>query len=195
MRKHPTFPAFQRRGPAALEHQDVRLRLMVGSAGLTARKSFPPFMPMPVCQRRQLTPIRPSMRSAEFHHRGEVQIGAIRARKSSRGPDAGAGKRRGSLDVRAGPARAMLFGGAPLDGPRHLWWNFVSSSKNASTRQAGMERRQIRLIHGDDQEFIPCPRKKNENAMIFLLGDWCWLSARSLRFRAPAWFIGRRKAS
>ena len=27
-----------------------------------------------------------------------------------------------------GPARLLLLGGAPLDGPRHLWWNFVSSS-------------------------------------------------------------------
>ena len=26
-------------------------------------------------------------------------------------------------------ARVLLFGGEPLDGPRHLWWNFVSSSK------------------------------------------------------------------
>ncbi|MEO6030268.1 MAG: hypothetical protein ABIR79_25645 [Candidatus Binatia bacterium] len=25
----------------------------------------------------------------------------------------------------------MLFGGAPLDGPRHLWWNFVSSFGDA----------------------------------------------------------------
>jgi hypothetical protein len=25
-------------------------------------------------------------------------------------------------------ARVMLLGGEPLDGPRHLWWNFVSSS-------------------------------------------------------------------
>jgi redox-sensitive bicupin YhaK (pirin superfamily) len=27
------------------------------------------------------------------------------------------------------PVKAMLFGGEPLDGHRHLWWNFVSSSK------------------------------------------------------------------
>jgi hypothetical protein len=27
------------------------------------------------------------------------------------------------------PARLMLLGGEPLDGPRHIWWNFVSSSK------------------------------------------------------------------
>ena len=27
------------------------------------------------------------------------------------------------------PTCFMLVGGAPLDGPRHLWWNFVSSSQ------------------------------------------------------------------
>jgi redox-sensitive bicupin YhaK (pirin superfamily) len=26
------------------------------------------------------------------------------------------------------PTRLLMLGGAPLDGPRHLWWNFVSSS-------------------------------------------------------------------
>src|SRR5690606_901414 len=25
-------------------------------------------------------------------------------------------------------ARVMLLGGAPMDGPRFVWWNFVSSS-------------------------------------------------------------------
>ena len=28
----------------------------------------------------------------------------------------------------ASPARVMLLGGEPLDGRRHIWWNFVSSS-------------------------------------------------------------------
>jgi redox-sensitive bicupin YhaK (pirin superfamily) len=32
------------------------------------------------------------------------------------------------VEARA-PSRAMLLGGAPLDGPRHVWWNFVSSSR------------------------------------------------------------------
>lgn len=27
-------------------------------------------------------------------------------------------------------ARLMVLGGEPLDGPRHIWWNFVSSSKD-----------------------------------------------------------------
>ena len=26
-------------------------------------------------------------------------------------------------------ARLMLLGGEPMDGPRHIWWNFVSSSE------------------------------------------------------------------
>ena len=40
------------------------------------------------------------------------------ARPASRRPCA---RRRG--------AHVMLCGGAPLDGPRHVWWNFVSSSR------------------------------------------------------------------
>ncbi len=27
-------------------------------------------------------------------------------------------------------SRLLLLGGAPLDGPRHLWWNFLSSSRD-----------------------------------------------------------------
>jgi len=31
----------------------------------------------------------------------------------------------------AGPkgARPILLGGAPLDGPRYIWWNFVASNR------------------------------------------------------------------
>ena len=28
-------------------------------------------------------------------------------------------------------SHVMLLGGAALDAPRHMWWNFVSSSKEA----------------------------------------------------------------
>jgi redox-sensitive bicupin YhaK (pirin superfamily) len=28
----------------------------------------------------------------------------------------------------------MLLGGAPLDGERHIWWNFVSSSRERIER-------------------------------------------------------------
>ncbi len=57
----------------------------------------------------------------------------------------------------AAPARAMLLGGAPLDGPRHLWWNYVSSSK-ARIEQAKDDWKAMRMgtIAGDP-EFIPLP--------------------------------------
>lgn len=59
------------------------------------------------------------------------------------------------------PARVMLLGGAPLDGPRHIWWNFVSSDKERIER-AKQEWRDgaFGTIPGDDQEFIPLPEPK-----------------------------------
>ncbi len=37
---------------------------------------------------------------------------------------------KGDVVLRADePSRVLLFGGATMDAPRHIWWNFVSSSK------------------------------------------------------------------
>jgi redox-sensitive bicupin YhaK (pirin superfamily) len=57
-----------------------------------------------------------------------------------------------------GAARVMLLGGAALDGERHLWWNFVASSK-ARIERAKAEWRSgaFGVIPGDDKEFIPLP--------------------------------------
>jgi redox-sensitive bicupin YhaK (pirin superfamily) len=56
------------------------------------------------------------------------------------------------------PSRILLVGGAPLDGPRHLWWNFVSSDQ-ARIEQAKDDWQQGRfgLVPGDAEEFIPLP--------------------------------------
>jgi redox-sensitive bicupin YhaK (pirin superfamily) len=56
-----------------------------------------------------------------------------------------------------GPARLLLFGGAPLDGPRHLWWNFVSSSRER-IEQAKEDWKAGRFapVPGET-EFIPLP--------------------------------------
>jgi redox-sensitive bicupin YhaK (pirin superfamily) len=55
-------------------------------------------------------------------------------------------------------SRVMLFGGAPLDGERHLWWNFVSSRKER-IEQAKLEWQEQRYgkVAGDEEEFIPLP--------------------------------------
>jgi redox-sensitive bicupin YhaK (pirin superfamily) len=58
-------------------------------------------------------------------------------------------------------ARVMLLGGAPLDGPRHIWWNFVSSSKDRIERaKQEWKAGQFGLIPGDDKEFIPLPENR-----------------------------------
>ncbi len=55
------------------------------------------------------------------------------------------------------PLKAMLLGGEPLDAPRHLWWNFVSSSKERieQAKQDWLEGR-FGEIPGET-EFIPLP--------------------------------------
>jgi redox-sensitive bicupin YhaK (pirin superfamily) len=54
-------------------------------------------------------------------------------------------------------ARLLLFGGEPLDGVRHIWWNFVSSRKER-IEQAKEDWRQGRFgsVPGET-EFIPLP--------------------------------------
>lgn len=55
------------------------------------------------------------------------------------------------------PLKAMLLGGEPLDGGRHLWWNFVSSSKER------IEQAKLDWVEGrfgqipGEHEFIPLP--------------------------------------
>ncbi|HVZ05323.1 pirin family protein [Hyphomicrobium sp.] len=55
-------------------------------------------------------------------------------------------------------ARLMLLGGEPMDGPRFIWWNFVSSSKER-IEMAKNEWRQGKfdIVPGDASEFIPLP--------------------------------------
>jgi len=62
-----------------------------------------------------------------------------------------------TLHSRSG-AEAMLLGGAPLDGDRHIYWNFVSSSlaRLEQAKQDWVEGRFGKVV-GDEQEFIPLP--------------------------------------
>jgi len=88
----------------------------------------------------------------------------------------------GELDIagdRFGPAKLLVFrpgdkitiralekshfvilGGARMDGPRHIWWNFVSSSKDR-IEQAKNDWKTGRfgIVPGDEKEFIPLPEK------------------------------------
>jgi len=52
----------------------------------------------------------------------------------------------------------VIVGGAAMDGPRHIWWNFVSSRKER-IEQAKAEWKSGRFdtVPGDTEEFIPLP--------------------------------------
>ena len=54
--------------------------------------------------------------------------------------------------------RVMLLGGEAFTSPRHVWWNFVSSSRER-IEQAKADWREGRfpVVPGDAQEFIPIP--------------------------------------
>ncbi|HEX7176278.1 MAG TPA: pirin family protein [Pyrinomonadaceae bacterium] len=55
------------------------------------------------------------------------------------------------------PARVMLLGGEPLDGKRHIWWNFVSSSRER-IEQAKEDWKAGRFSPvPEETEFIPLP--------------------------------------
>ncbi len=55
-------------------------------------------------------------------------------------------------------ARVMLLGGEAFRTPRHVWWNFVSASRER-INQAKHDWKDGRfpLVPGDDKEFIPLP--------------------------------------
>ena len=60
--------------------------------------------------------------------------------------------------VRLAAVRLMLVGGEPMDGPRHIWWNFVSSSKDRiQAAKADWKARRFAPVPTDIEEFIPLP--------------------------------------
>jgi redox-sensitive bicupin YhaK (pirin superfamily) len=69
------------------------------------------------------------------------------------------------VSVKAGDAgaRIMLLGGATMDGPRFIWWNFVASSKERidaareAWRAGDWQHGRFRLPPDDDGEFMPAP--------------------------------------
>jgi redox-sensitive bicupin YhaK (pirin superfamily) len=67
------------------------------------------------------------------------------------------------IALTAGPqgARLLLLGGATLEGPRYIWWNFVASSQEkidaAKEAWRAQDRVRFDLPPDDRAEFIPAP--------------------------------------
>jgi redox-sensitive bicupin YhaK (pirin superfamily) len=164
----PGFQHFSRAELPEWHEKGVTLRLITGTAfGLTSPVQV--FSPIFYADARfeaggALPYSAEHEERAIFIVEGELQIGGDAHGVEVHGPGAFLALDRGeevTLYADA-PARAMLLGGAKLDGgPRHLWWNFVSSSQERIAR-AKQEWRDgaFGLIPGDDKEFIPLPEER-----------------------------------
>src|ERR1700758_1202226 len=69
--------------------------------------------------------------------------------------------RPGTITVRNAESEAtrlVLVGGETMDGPRHIWWNFVSSRPRRTDRaKADWKAGRFDTVPGDADEFIPLP--------------------------------------
>jgi hypothetical protein len=163
-------PAFQHFPAADLPERDekgVRLRMVTGEAfGLASPvKVFSPiFYAEAVFEPGGSLTVTPEHEErAIFIVEGELQIGGDNHGVETHGEGAMLFLEKGETVTLFGnsQARVMLLGGAPLDGPRHIWWNFVSSSRERIEQaKADWRDGKFGAIPGDDKEFIPLPEGK-----------------------------------
>ncbi len=60
-------------------------------------------------------------------------------------------------------ARVVVVGGEPMDGPRYIWWNFVSSRKERIMEaKKDWEEGRFPKVPGDEEEWIPLPENAGE---------------------------------
>ncbi|RYF81099.1 MAG: pirin family protein [Comamonadaceae bacterium] len=156
----PTFWHSAAQDIPALDVQGVAVRVLVGEA-FGVRSPVPTLMPtlyvdvaLPAGIPFDLPPLAPEM--AVYAVDGELQIGGITLAQHTMAvlPDGG------TEPVRIESAQARRFvvvGGAPLDGPRFMSWNFVSSRRERIL-QAGedWEAQRMGQVPGET-EFIPLP--------------------------------------
>jgi redox-sensitive bicupin YhaK (pirin superfamily) len=161
-----TAPAFVHHPAASLplvEDGGVRLRLIAGTGwGLTApvAVSSPLFYADAVLAPGAAFPLPDEHEErAAYVLDGEVEVAGDRF-EPGRMLVFRAGDRPA---LRAGPqgARVLLLGGAAMDGPRHLFWNFVSSSRERIEQaKADWKARRFGKVPGDEAEFIPLPEDR-----------------------------------
>ena len=155
-------PSFRHHAAATLPRLDVdgaALRVLVGTAyGATS----PVEVLSPTLYVDATLPAGTTLRLPDEHAERALYVvfGAITIDGDTVGPgqlflvsDGEPAIARATVD-----ARVVLVGGAPLDGPRHMWWNFVSSDRDAIERAKDDWREQRFVkIPGDDAEHVPLP--------------------------------------
>ena len=156
-------PAFLHHGAEALPNVDVdgvTARLIAGRAFgetsplVTASETL--YADVGLAAGRTM-PIDPDYEErALYTISGEIEIGGDRF-----GPAQLLVLRPGDpITIRAtNDARFMLFGGAPMGGPRYIWWNFVSSRRERiEAAKEEWARGRFDTVPGDEADFIPLPQ-------------------------------------
>jgi redox-sensitive bicupin YhaK (pirin superfamily) len=154
----PAFAHVPAKDLPLIEEQGVRMRLIAGSLfGVSA--PVPVFSPMFYLDASLNAGQRLGM-PADYAERA-VYIAEGRITVSGTEYEAGkllifpAG---GTIALAAAaPSRLMLLGGDAMDGPRHIWWNFVSSSKERIEQAKADWRAQKFPPVPGESEFIPLP--------------------------------------
>jgi len=141
-----------------IEESGVRVRLIAGTL-FGARAPFPVFSPMFYADASMATGQRLAL-PADYAERA---VYIAEGRLSVAGSEYEAGRLlifpAGGTIVLAAPvpSRLMLLGGDTMDGPRHVWWNFVSSSKDRIEQaKADWRAGKFPAVPGES-EFIPLP--------------------------------------
>ena len=157
-----TAPAFHHHAAGALPTVEVdgaQLRVLIGSA-FGASSPVETFSPMFYVEAQVpaggLLPLPADYRErAAYVIEGSLVCGADRVESRHMAVFASGSAPTMRAET---PARVLLLGGEPLEGPRHIWWNFVSSSKER-IEQAKRDWKEGRFapVPGDDEEFIPLP--------------------------------------
>jgi redox-sensitive bicupin YhaK (pirin superfamily) len=155
-------PAFVHHGAAELPRvtgEGKAVRVVIGSGwGISSPALFPhpSLFAEAVLEPGAVLPLDPDWdERAVYVAAGEIEIA---------GDSFGAGRllvfRPGdSIAVEAvSQARLMVLGGEPMDGPRHIWWNFVASSKERiDAAREDWRAGRFAPVPGDEKEFMPLP--------------------------------------
>jgi redox-sensitive bicupin YhaK (pirin superfamily) len=154
----PTFTHYGEESLPVLGDQGVRLRLIAGEA-LGARSPVNTPMAM-IYADVQLEPGASVPFDPTYEERGLYTVsGTLEIAGDRFGPGQLLVFRPGDrITVRAAQqARFMLLGGDPMDGLRHIWWNFVSSRpERIEQAKADWKAARFDSVPGDS-EFIPLP--------------------------------------
>ncbi len=153
----PEFMHYPANDLPELEQDGLQVRVIIGEAyGMRSPvKSYSPMLYLECRAKQGSTMTLPDSydEQAVYVVSGEIAIDGQRLASGVMGVMSPGRKSQITANT---DCRAMVIGGAPV-GPRHIWWNFVSSSRERIERaKLDWQHKRFAMVAGDS-EFIPLP--------------------------------------